>query len=107
MHSVLFASGMGHKAQSYLKNNVLYAYFVFNTYFTVLNVSNDHMTHPWFALWQEALALELSSLLPCQLSDDEVCNLLRHSAMYFNGVDHESVQLAFTRSMIAQVNVAI
>ena len=27
---------------------VLYAYFVFNTYFTVFNVSNDRMTHPCF-----------------------------------------------------------
>jgi len=29
-----------------LNTNVLYAYFVFNTYFTVLNVLNDCMTHP-------------------------------------------------------------
>jgi len=26
---------------------VLYAYSVFNAYFTVLNVPNDRMTHPW------------------------------------------------------------
>jgi len=30
-----------------LKNTIiLYAYSVFNAYFTVLNVPNDHMTHP-------------------------------------------------------------
>jgi hypothetical protein len=32
-----------------LKNTVvLYAYYVFNAYFTVFNVPNDRMTHPWF-----------------------------------------------------------
>ena len=37
-----------HRIYRVLAREGLYGVFVFNTYFTVSNVSNDRMTHPWF-----------------------------------------------------------